>query len=170
MAPSTAKYTPLPTADENEVLLKPESDEDEDIDDAASTSAREQAPSFPPVPDPRFEQPTPSPWKRAGLLLFLLFLFWLAFQLKNTAGPPKVIHASRYSREHKYRPAASPIITETLKDGRLRIRGAAPTTSVTPTPTPTLALKKKADKNKKKKRMGKKQAKKGTAKRATAKR
>jgi hypothetical protein len=31
----------------------------------------------------------------------------------------------RYSEEFKYRPAASPVITETLKDGRLRIRGAS---------------------------------------------
>lgn len=30
----------------------------------------------------------------------------------------------RYSDEFKYRPAASPIITEKLKDGRIRIRGA----------------------------------------------
>jgi len=32
---------------------------------------------------------------------------------------------NRYSEEFKYRPAASPVITETLKDGRLRIRGAS---------------------------------------------
>lgn len=32
----------------------------------------------------------------------------------------------RYSDEFKYRPAASPVITETLKDGRIRIRGANP--------------------------------------------
>lgn len=31
---------------------------------------------------------------------------------------------SRYSREHKYRPAASPVVTEVLKDGRIRLRGA----------------------------------------------
>lgn len=31
-----------------------------------------------------------------------------------------------YSEEHRYRPAASPIITETLPDGRLRVRGASP--------------------------------------------
>lgn len=30
-----------------------------------------------------------------------------------------------YSDEYKYRPAASPVITEYLKDGRIRIRGAA---------------------------------------------
>ena len=34
----------------------------------------------------------------------------------------------RYSEEFKYRPAASPIITERLKDGRVRLRGAYPST------------------------------------------
>lgn len=32
----------------------------------------------------------------------------------------------RYSEEHRYRPAASPVITEYLKDGRIRLRGATP--------------------------------------------
>lgn len=31
----------------------------------------------------------------------------------------------RYSDEHRYRPAASPVITEYLKDGRIRLRGAS---------------------------------------------
>lgn len=35
--------------------------------------------------------------------------------------------ACRYSKEYKFRPAASPIITERLKDGRTRLRGAQPT-------------------------------------------
>jgi hypothetical protein len=61
--------------------------------------------------------------------------------MKLSAGnsKPQVIYATRlvppsermlsangrYSEEFKYRPAASPVITETLKDGRLRIRGAS---------------------------------------------
>jgi hypothetical protein len=61
----------------------------------------------------------------------------------------------RYSKEHKFRPAASPIITETLKDGRIRIRGAGPT--ATPTPTPVV---KKMDA----KRKGKKNVKTGVKK------
>ena len=32
----------------------------------------------------------------------------------------------RYSDEFKYRPAASPVITEHLPDGRIRLRGASP--------------------------------------------
>ncbi|KAF8139287.1 hypothetical protein K438DRAFT_1442844, partial [Mycena galopus ATCC 62051] len=66
-------------------------------------------------------------WKRAGLILSIFIAFYLAYQLQRPSGPPKIVHASRYSKEHKYRPAASPIITETLKDGRVRLRGAAPT-------------------------------------------
>jgi hypothetical protein len=59
----------------------------------------------------------------------------------------------RYSKEFKYRPAASPVITETLKDGRIRVRGAAPTSSPTPTPA---AVKTKTTSGKGKKRTGKK--------------
>jgi hypothetical protein len=39
---------------------------------------------------------------------------------------PDVVYAQRYSKEFKYRPAASPIVTERLKDGRTRVRGAQP--------------------------------------------
>ena len=42
----------------------------------------------------------------------------------------------RYSKEHKFRPAASPIITHTLKDGRIKIHGAGPTTTATAAATP----------------------------------
>ncbi|KAJ7638153.1 hypothetical protein B0H17DRAFT_849966, partial [Mycena rosella] len=66
-------------------------------------------------------------WKRAALLLTIAFLFWLTFQIKGAKRTPKVVHATRYSKEFKYRPAASPVLTETLKDGRLRVRGAGPT-------------------------------------------
>ncbi|KAG5637527.1 hypothetical protein H0H81_004223 [Sphagnurus paluster] len=61
---------------------------------------------------------------------------------------PQVIYASRYSKEHKFRPAASPIITETLKDGRIRIRGAGPTPELIPMPTPARKIKKKNIKKK----------------------
>ena len=40
----------------------------------------------------------------------------------------------RYSKVYKFCPAASPIITETLKDGRVRLRRALPTPTETTTP------------------------------------
>ena len=63
------------------------------------------------------------------------------------------ISLHRYSKEHKFRPAASPIITETLKDGRTRIRGAQPVyvATETPTPRPTAKAGKRKSKAKAKK-------------------
>jgi hypothetical protein len=45
-----------------------------------------------------------------------------------TADPPPVlaVDGGRYSNEHKFRPAASPIIKEKLKNGKVRLRGANP--------------------------------------------
>ncbi|KAF8891489.1 hypothetical protein CPB84DRAFT_1647260, partial [Gymnopilus junonius] len=81
--------------------------------------------------DPHFARPLASPLKRLALVIMLAFVFWLGFQMcppslsgKNDS---KVIYASRYSKEHLFRPAASPVVTETLRDGRIRIRGALPT-------------------------------------------
>jgi hypothetical protein len=38
---------------------------------------------YPVIIDPRFNQPTPSPYARAALLIFVFFLFWLAFSLRK---------------------------------------------------------------------------------------
>jgi len=97
-------------------------DDEDDEREVQSVSARRAHPKM-------------SLFKRLILLIIIAALVWLFFPWRQKK--PKVIYASRYSKEFKYRPAASPIITETLKDGRIRIRGAAPTTLVTPTPTPT---------------------------------
>ncbi|KAF7343081.1 Casein kinase I isoform alpha [Mycena venus] len=152
MSKSTAKYTLLPDADEDAALLQnvdhPDTPSDDDERTAVDDGEREDRQSFPPVVDPRFVQPTPSWWKRAALLFLILFCFWLAFQIKGHRATPKVVHANRYSKEFKYRPAASPIVTETLKDGRIRVRGAAPTTSATPAPIPTKTKKSKVGKKK----------------------
>ncbi|PVF95355.1 hypothetical protein CPB86DRAFT_875747, partial [Serendipita vermifera] len=48
----------------------------------------------------------------------------------------QVVHANRYSNEFRFRPAASPIITETLPDGRTKLRGARHGDHI-PIPTPT---------------------------------
>ncbi|KAG1860936.1 hypothetical protein F4604DRAFT_1532835, partial [Suillus subluteus] len=57
--------------------------------------------------------------------------FWAAFKLQPQRSQTKVIHAESltlilhmYSKDFKYRPAASPVITERLKDGVVRLRGA----------------------------------------------
>ncbi|KLO17800.1 hypothetical protein SCHPADRAFT_994134 [Schizopora paradoxa] len=67
------------------------------------------------------------------VLLALFFAYHLFLSPKEV---PKVVHANRYSKDFKYRPAASPVITETLKDGRTRLRGAHFTVASTPSPKP----------------------------------
>ena len=48
--------------------------------------------------DPRFNPPTPSWWKRALVILFIVALFWLSFSLRASmreAAQPKIIHHHR---------------------------------------------------------------------------
>ncbi|GMK54516.1 hypothetical protein CspeluHIS016_0111020 [Cutaneotrichosporon spelunceum] len=78
-----------------------------------------------------FNRPEPQWWKRVGLILTLFFLAWFSIYIGkehvfNKEKKPEVIYATRYSDEFRYRPAASPVITEYLKDGRIRLRGATP--------------------------------------------
>ncbi|KZT39423.1 hypothetical protein SISSUDRAFT_963163, partial [Sistotremastrum suecicum HHB10207 ss-3] len=64
-------------------------------------------------------------WKRVALIFTVISLFIITYRLRAVGEvPPQIIHAERYSKEYKYRPAASPVITEKLKDGRIRLRGA----------------------------------------------
>ncbi|KDR66317.1 hypothetical protein GALMADRAFT_81123 [Galerina marginata CBS 339.88] len=138
MSSDDEKHNPTDVSDD-------ELDSDADDETSKLLSSRESSPTPSDdtselAEDPRFTQPSPSPMKRWGLVVFLAFLFWLGYQMrgaifegkKNT----KVIHASRYSKEHKFRPAASPVITETLKDGRVRLRGALPAPTEPPKPVP----------------------------------
>ncbi|TCD63947.1 hypothetical protein EIP91_004757 [Steccherinum ochraceum] len=79
--------------------------------------------------DPRFNPPAPSLWKRVALLITIVALFYIALKMRIgllQQPEPPVVHAQRYSKEYKFRPAASPIVTERLKDGRVRVRGAHP--------------------------------------------
>ncbi|KAG6835850.1 hypothetical protein H0H93_013960, partial [Arthromyces matolae] len=52
-----------------------------------------------PSVDPRFNPPTPSPFKRLALLVFVLLLFWFAFTLRASLWKgnreAKVIYANR---------------------------------------------------------------------------
>ena len=78
-SPSYAIYPPNHAFDSNE-----------DVEHEAPRRSRVKREPLPsdPLPsfdsDPRFHQPTPSPWIRAGLLLFTAFLFWLAFDMRRS--------------------------------------------------------------------------------------
>jgi hypothetical protein len=50
--------------------------------------------------DPRFNPPTPSWWKRALLILFIISLFWLYFSMRASmykGARSQVIHSHRYA-------------------------------------------------------------------------
>ncbi|KAL0573535.1 hypothetical protein V5O48_008420 [Marasmius crinis-equi] len=114
-------------------------DEHEQNHDQERPEEREEEHQFLPPPQP-------SRFKRVSWLILIGVLVWFAFFSKNPwfgKKEPQVVHAKRYSKEFKYRPAASPIITETLKDGRLRVRGAEPTSSTETKPTPEVKKTKK---------------------------
>lgn len=134
------------------------------VDSLSSSSSSSRSSSPEPAKDTRFDRPQPSACRRLTLIVFFVLLFWLAFSLRNgllqAKKKPQIVYANRwdlftidvvrgqvtyasnnrYSREHKFRPAASPIITEILKDGRTRLRGAEPE----PTFDPKTARPKKA--------------------------
>jgi hypothetical protein len=78
-----------------------------------------------------------------------VFLFWLAFALRSKAWRKQIVHANRYSKEFKFRPAASPIITETLVDGRIKLRGALPEPTSLPQASKKTIRKKMKGKGKK---------------------
>lgn len=48
--------------------------------------------------DPRFNPPTPSWWKRALLVLFIIFMFWLHFSMRASMREGQVLHAHRYAQ------------------------------------------------------------------------
>ncbi|CAE6501695.1 unnamed protein product [Rhizoctonia solani] len=57
------------------------------------------------------------------VLVFVIYLAFKSYTWVATPKKPEIIYADRYSDQYKFRPAASPIITEKLKDGKIRIRG-----------------------------------------------
>jgi len=61
----------------NYELLPTEPKDDDDIENGRWRAVPQ------PITDPRFNPPTPSPYARAALLIFVVFLFWLAFTLKK---------------------------------------------------------------------------------------
>ncbi|WVR00196.1 hypothetical protein IAU59_007338 [Kwoniella sp. CBS 9459] len=95
---------------------------------------RDRDPSYRPLRrsvQDEFNRPPPSWWKRVLLVIALLAMGWISIKLGSLGwgarkdDKPTIIYASRYSDEHKYRPAASPVITEYLPGNRIRLRGAS---------------------------------------------
>jgi hypothetical protein len=95
--------------DEKEVLISSESDSESESDleesEDDSQSQKDETEPKPttaerPVPDPRFNQPAPSPYKRAALVIFTILLFWFALSLRSSLlahkRSSKVIYASRF--------------------------------------------------------------------------
>ena len=78
-SPAYAVYPPL---HENDSFNFNEDVEQEAPRRPRTTTRRHSIPSF--DSDPRFHQPTPSPFVRAALLLFTAFLFWLAFDMRKS--------------------------------------------------------------------------------------
>ncbi|KIM21125.1 hypothetical protein M408DRAFT_333638 [Serendipita vermifera MAFF 305830] len=110
-----------------------------------------------------------SQWCRAAILTVLIVLgsyLWLSWtdpdqvEMRKQAWEAamekirgkQVVYANRYSKEHRFRPAASPIITEVLPDGRKKIKGARHGDDIPiPKPTGTAAAKKQRKRRHKKK-------------------
>ncbi|TRM55876.1 hypothetical protein BD626DRAFT_576455 [Schizophyllum amplum] len=80
-----------------------------------------------------------------GLWSLACLVFWLAYTMKKYLNWPSPSQASRYSDRLKHHPAASPVVAETLKEGRVRIRGTAPTSGTLPIPTHMQKAKKARD-------------------------
>ena len=68
----------------------PMSPDDESEFDSGITERAGRRPDIIRTIDPRFHEPTPAAWKRAALLLFIAFMFWLAFNLPR----PKLVQSS----------------------------------------------------------------------------
>ena len=87
--PSEPHYERLPTSDEKRKFPR-----HEPTSDVRELHRRLEQ-------DPRFNPPTPSPWKRIALLLLLVFLLYLGIKLRVNAiqqhePEPTVVHANRY--------------------------------------------------------------------------
>ncbi|WVR07772.1 hypothetical protein IAU60_004815 [Kwoniella sp. DSM 27419] len=101
---------------------------------ASDSAQHETDPSYRPLRrsvQEEFDRPPPSWWTRVLLVLVLLGMGWASVWLggrgikAQEGDKPTIIYANRYSDEHKYRPASSPVITEYLPGNRIRLRGAS---------------------------------------------
>lgn len=82
----------------------PEGKEEEPLEEEEDTEPNPQAEFAAAeekrLADPRFNPPTPSRWKRAGLLVLVFVLFWVAISMRKSMrnAPPKVLYANRSVR------------------------------------------------------------------------
>ncbi|KAL0945220.1 hypothetical protein HGRIS_000732 [Hohenbuehelia grisea] len=142
----TSEDTPSPFADDSH-----RSTDDDTVDDQTPNAQVERRRTKRHISS----QPPPSAFKRTLLYVACTVMFWLLIRHFTKPAKPKIIYASRYSKDYRFRPAASPIITETLKDGRTRLRGTYPT----PEPIPDSAKQVLAKNTKRRKRRAKRKSK-----------
>lgn len=71
---------------------------DEYDEERPSTRRRHIAEHIQLAQDPRFNPPTPSWWKRALLILFIISMFWLYFSMRASMHKGQVLHAHRYAQ------------------------------------------------------------------------
>lgn len=129
---SEAKYTRLSTEPSSHTRSPTnESEEDEDDGSPPAQFVEEMGAASSPPMDPRFIQPNPGPLKRIALLLFIVFLFWLAVSLRTSKLKPVVDDEQSVSswspsrfpdyahRYPDYRSVAKPEITETIRRQKL---------------------------------------------------
>lgn len=83
----------MPSAEYQRLTTDDVDDEKPDFSSASPAALRARLNQ-----DPRFNQPTPSTWKRLVLLLFIVVLFWLALSLRlQKPSQANVVHANRYA-------------------------------------------------------------------------
>ncbi|OCF44606.1 hypothetical protein I317_01493 [Kwoniella heveanensis CBS 569] len=130
---SSSAYQPIPTS--SPPSSRPTSPQYQSRT-STHTPLHETDPSYRPLRrsvQDEFNRPAPSWWKRVLLVIALFAMGWISIKLGSQGwgsgtkdgDKPTIIYASRYSDEHKYRPAASPVITEYLPGNRIRLRGAS---------------------------------------------
>ncbi|KAF8960472.1 hypothetical protein BDZ97DRAFT_2060683 [Flammula alnicola] len=91
LVPTSPTYSPTSSRSESPTYPPPYDGDhifhqfDNDVEEEAPI--RRPRPRREPIPafdsDPRFRIRTPSPYARAALLLFVVFLFWLAFSMRK---------------------------------------------------------------------------------------
>jgi hypothetical protein len=91
-----AEYKSVPT--EEPITESTEEEPHSDKEEAEEEEVPSPTPAEQVDADPRFARPTPAPWKRALLLAFTAFLFWMAFNMRMNAkkdSEDNIVYADR---------------------------------------------------------------------------